>query len=300
MTAEGLIDAFTNPMKFASDPNMTADLVMGMTNQVGNEIDEFVTGTLENNLDGVPLDLAALNITRGRDTGVAPLNLVRNQLFAQSGEAQLKRLHRAGWISAATEAHRITGQLHCFLRHACQHHRRHDECRQGGCRAGAGRQRDTRKRHVQSGCLQLPEQQGCVREQQEPMPGPSTTPPASRRSGAPARSPASTRSTCGSAAWPRSRTCSAACSARRSSTSSAPRWKPCRTRTGCTTCRASKACRLRGVAAGQLARAVGPGEHRHQASARQHLHDAGIHDRGEATTSRVNRGWQPMTANGSD
>ena len=51
MTPEGLIDAFTNPMKFASDPNMTADLVMGMTNQVGNEIDEFVTGTLENNLD---------------------------------------------------------------------------------------------------------------------------------------------------------------------------------------------------------------------------------------------------------
>jgi hypothetical protein len=90
MTAEGLIDAFTNPLKFASDPNMTADLVMGMTNQVGNEIDEFVTGTLENNLDGVPLDLAALNIARGRDTGVAPLNLVRNQLFSQSGEAQLK------------------------------------------------------------------------------------------------------------------------------------------------------------------------------------------------------------------
>ena len=39
---------------------------------------------------GPPLDLAAINIARGRDTGVAPLNLVRNQLFAQSGEAQLK------------------------------------------------------------------------------------------------------------------------------------------------------------------------------------------------------------------
>jgi Ca2+-binding RTX toxin-like protein len=90
MSAEGLIDAFTNPLKFVSDPNMTADLVMGMTNQVGNEIDEFVTGTLENNLDGAPLDLAAINITRGRDTGVAPLNLVRNQLFSQSGEGQLK------------------------------------------------------------------------------------------------------------------------------------------------------------------------------------------------------------------
>ena len=50
MTQEGLIDAFTNPLKYASDPNMSADLVMGMTNQVGNEIDEFVTGTLENNL----------------------------------------------------------------------------------------------------------------------------------------------------------------------------------------------------------------------------------------------------------
>ena len=90
MTAEGLIDAFTNPMKFISDPNMTADLVMGMTHQVGNEIDEFVTGTLENNLDGAPLDLAAINITRGRDTGVAPLNLVRNQLFSQSHEVQLQ------------------------------------------------------------------------------------------------------------------------------------------------------------------------------------------------------------------
>ena len=36
-------------------------------------------------------------------------------------------------------------------------------------------------------------------------------------------------------------TCSAACSAPPSSSSSVPRWKPCRTATGCTTCRASKA-----------------------------------------------------------
>ena len=102
-TAEGLIDAFTDPVGFANalnapgQPsngqvagNMPADLIMGMVNQVGNEIDEFVTGTLENNLDGAPLDLAALNIARGRDTGVMPLNLVRAQLFSISGEAQLK------------------------------------------------------------------------------------------------------------------------------------------------------------------------------------------------------------------
>ena len=36
----------------------------------GNEIDEFVTEALRNNLLGLPLDLAALNMARGRDTGV--------------------------------------------------------------------------------------------------------------------------------------------------------------------------------------------------------------------------------------
>ena len=37
--------------------------------QVGNEIDEFVVEALRNNLLGLPLDLAALNIARGRDAG---------------------------------------------------------------------------------------------------------------------------------------------------------------------------------------------------------------------------------------
>jgi len=90
MTQEGLIQAFTNPTKFASDPNMTADIVLGTVNQVSNSIDEFVTGTLQNNLLGLPLDLPALNIARGRDTGVPPLNVARAQLFADSGENQLK------------------------------------------------------------------------------------------------------------------------------------------------------------------------------------------------------------------
>ena len=93
MTQEGLIQAFTNPMKFASDPNMTADIVLGTVNQVSNSIDEFVTGSLQNNLLGLPLDLAALNIARGRDTGVAPLNVARAQLFAISGETPAQALY---------------------------------------------------------------------------------------------------------------------------------------------------------------------------------------------------------------
>ena len=46
----------------------------GVTRQVGNEIDEFVTEALRNNLLGLPLDLAAINIARGRDTGIPSLN----------------------------------------------------------------------------------------------------------------------------------------------------------------------------------------------------------------------------------
>ena len=87
----GLIDAFLNPLAFAAQGKDAAgQIVLGSVNQVGNEIDEFVTGALRNNLLGLPLDLAALNIARGRETGVAPLNLLRNQLFSQTNDASLK------------------------------------------------------------------------------------------------------------------------------------------------------------------------------------------------------------------
>ena len=101
MTQEGLIQAFTNPMQFAGDPNMTADIVLGTVNQISASIDEFVTGSLQNNLLGLPLDLPALNIARGRDTGVAPLNVARAQLFAASGENQLKPY--TSWNDFASE-----------------------------------------------------------------------------------------------------------------------------------------------------------------------------------------------------
>ena len=90
----GLIAAFLNPLAFEQD-GMNAEhaagaIVRGMTRQVGNEIDEFVTEALRNNLVGLPLDLAAINIARGREVGVPSLNEARREFFAASQDAQLK------------------------------------------------------------------------------------------------------------------------------------------------------------------------------------------------------------------
>lgn len=84
-----LFDGFLNPLAFNSnfataevnrlDASTSAGLVMrGMSSQVGNSIDEFVTGTLRNTLLGAPLDLATLNIARARDNGLARLNQARD------------------------------------------------------------------------------------------------------------------------------------------------------------------------------------------------------------------------------
>ena len=59
----GLIAAFLNPLAFAASgptpEEATGAIVRGVTRQVGNEIDEFVTEALRNNLLGLPLDLPA-------------------------------------------------------------------------------------------------------------------------------------------------------------------------------------------------------------------------------------------------
>src|SRR5215510_11257537 len=87
-TQEGLIQAFTNPLDFVKYG--AAGIAQGATNQVGNEIDEFVTGALRNNLLGLPLDLAAINIARGRDTGIPTLNAFRNEVYDQTHDANLR------------------------------------------------------------------------------------------------------------------------------------------------------------------------------------------------------------------
>ncbi len=88
----GLIEAFLNPVAFdanhtIADNIAAGDIIRGMTRQVGNEIDEFVTGALRNNLLGLPLDLATINFARGRDTGVPSLNAARREFYDVSNQA---------------------------------------------------------------------------------------------------------------------------------------------------------------------------------------------------------------------
>ena len=90
----GLIAAFLNPLEFtasgASDAEAAGAIIRGVTRQTGNEIDEFVTEALRNNLLGLPLDLPTINLVRGRDTGVPTLNQARAEFYEWTGDSQLK------------------------------------------------------------------------------------------------------------------------------------------------------------------------------------------------------------------
>ena len=79
-----LLAAFLNPQMFvASGANVSeamANIARGTSRDLGNEMDEFIVQDVRSNLLGLPLDLAALNIARGRDTGIPSLNETRAQL----------------------------------------------------------------------------------------------------------------------------------------------------------------------------------------------------------------------------
>ena len=99
-----LLDGFLNPAAYndggsagvLTSKQAAGAIIMGLSDQVGNELDEFVANTLRNNLLGLPLDLPAINMTRARSEGIPSLNNVRKQLFAATNDGQLTPY--ANWI----------------------------------------------------------------------------------------------------------------------------------------------------------------------------------------------------------
>ncbi|HET6533569.1 MAG TPA: peroxidase family protein, partial [Actinoplanes sp.] len=77
-----LLGGFLNPGAYTGP----GDVVRGMTEQVGNELDEFMTDTLRDNLLGLPMDLAAINIARGRSEGMPSLNTFRRTLCDRTND----------------------------------------------------------------------------------------------------------------------------------------------------------------------------------------------------------------------
>jgi len=89
-----LLAVFLNPQAYigsgATLEEINANIIRGLSRDVGNAIDEFIVTDVRSNLLGLPLDLAALNISRGRDTGIPSLNETRAQLYDDTGFADLK------------------------------------------------------------------------------------------------------------------------------------------------------------------------------------------------------------------
>lgn len=105
-----LFDGFLNPLALGAvdaQGNVIVDhdeaagaIIRGMSRQAGNEIDEFVTNALRNQLLGIPLDLPAINIARGRDTGLPSLNEARAQFYQMTNQdTQLKPYE--SWVDFA-------------------------------------------------------------------------------------------------------------------------------------------------------------------------------------------------------
>ncbi len=92
-----LLEGFLNPAAYydggsagtLTSQQAAGSIIMGLSDQSGNEIDEFVADTLRNNLLGLPIDLPSLNMARARSEGVPSLNNVRKQVFAATNDSQM-------------------------------------------------------------------------------------------------------------------------------------------------------------------------------------------------------------------
>ena len=92
-----LFDGFLNPAAYydggpagsLTSQAAAGSIITGLSDQPGNEIDEFVAETLRNRLLGLPLDLPSLNMARARSEGIPSLNNVRRQIFAATNDGQM-------------------------------------------------------------------------------------------------------------------------------------------------------------------------------------------------------------------
>ena len=77
---------------------------------------------MRNNLLGLPLDLPAINIARGRDTGIPTLNAARREFYDMTSDSQLKPY--TSWVDLTQHLkhEESVRQLHRRLRHACRAH----------------------------------------------------------------------------------------------------------------------------------------------------------------------------------
>ncbi|MEA2780690.1 MAG: hypothetical protein QOK29_2234 [Rhodospirillaceae bacterium] len=105
-----LLAVFLNPQAYVGSgadlATINANLIRGLSRDVGNAIDEFIVSDVRSNLLGLPLDLAVLNISRGRETGIPSLNQTREQLYNDSGLADLKPYE--SWFDFALNIKNVT------------------------------------------------------------------------------------------------------------------------------------------------------------------------------------------------
>jgi Ca2+-binding RTX toxin-like protein len=93
-----LLNAFLNPAGYneggtatpLTAPEAAGSVIRGSVRQVGNELDEFVTSSVRNTLLGLPLDLPATNIARGRSEGIPGLNVARQKFFATTLDSAVR------------------------------------------------------------------------------------------------------------------------------------------------------------------------------------------------------------------
>ncbi len=116
----GLIEAFLNPLAFDANGTLSAEqaagaIVRGTTRALGNEIDEFVTEALRNNLLGLPLDLATINLARGRETGIPTLNAARAEFYRGTGDSQLKAYTSWADFAVNLKHPEVHHQFHCCV-----------------------------------------------------------------------------------------------------------------------------------------------------------------------------------------